>query len=73
MRLLRYEDDGRLTIASFHDNALPSYAILLYTWRADAEEVTFADLAKGSSKHKPGYKKICFCREQAQQDRLQYF
>jgi hypothetical protein len=73
MRLLKYEEDGRLAITSFDNNALPSYAILSHTWGLDAEEVTFADLAKGDSEHKPGYTKIRFCREQAQQDGLQYF
>jgi hypothetical protein len=87
MRLLKYEDDGRLTITSFDDGAIPPYAILSHTWGEDAEEVTFADLdlAKGCSKPKPGYKKmfsnkkmpgykkIRFCGEQAQQDGLQYF
>ncbi|KAI1676385.1 WD40 repeat [Pyrenophora tritici-repentis] len=73
MRLLRYEEDGRLTIASFDDNAIPQYAILSHTWGADAEEVTIADLAEGGGMHKPGYKKIRFCGEQAQQDGLQYF
>jgi hypothetical protein len=72
MRLLKYEEDGKLTITSFED-AIPPYAILSHTWGADAEEVTFADLAKGNGKHKPGYKKMRFCGEQAQQDRLQYF
>ncbi|OAG06300.1 HET-domain-containing protein [Paraphaeosphaeria sporulosa] len=73
MRLLRYEDDGRLTITSFDDDAIPRYAILSHTWGADTEEVTFAELAQGEGKHKSGYKKICFCGEQAQQDGLQYF
>jgi hypothetical protein len=85
MRLLRYEDDGRLTITSFEDGAIPPYAILSHTWGEDAEEVTFADIAKGRGKHRPGYKKmfsnkktpgyekIRFCGEQAQQDGLQYF
>jgi hypothetical protein len=73
MGLLRYEVNGRLTITSFGDDAIPRYAILSHTWGADAEEVTFADLAQGGGKHKPGYKKICFCGEQAQQDGLQYF
>jgi hypothetical protein len=72
MRLLKYEEDGKLTITSFED-AIPPYAILSHTWGADAEEVTFADLAKGDGKHKPGYKKIRFCGEQAQQDGLHYF
>jgi hypothetical protein len=73
MRLLRYEEDGRLTITRFDDNAIPRYAILSHTWGEDAEEVTFADFANGGGKHKPGYKKIRFCGEQAQQDGLQYF
>jgi hypothetical protein len=72
MRLLRYEEAGRLTITSF-DDAIPPYAILSHTWGPDAEEVTFADLAKGGGKDKPGYKKIRFCGEQAQRDGLQYF
>ncbi|KAF1830511.1 HET-domain-containing protein, partial [Decorospora gaudefroyi] len=58
MRLLTYEEDGRLMITSFDDDAIPPYAILSHTWGADAEEVTFADLAKGDSKHKSGYKKM---------------
>ena len=73
MRLLKYEDDGRLTITSFDDNAIPRYAILSHTWWADAEEVTFADVAEGDNKHKSGYKKIRFCGNQAHQDGLQYF
>jgi hypothetical protein len=73
MHLLRYEDDCRLTIASFEDNAIPRYAILSHTWGPDAEEVTFADLAEGGGKHKSGYNKIRFCGDQAQQDGLQYF
>jgi hypothetical protein len=72
MRLLKYEEDGKLTITSFED-AIPPYAVLSHTWGADAEEVTFADLAKGDGKHKSGYKKIRFCGEQAQQDGLHYF
>ncbi|KAF1833831.1 hypothetical protein BDW02DRAFT_648127, partial [Decorospora gaudefroyi] len=72
MRLLRYKEDGRLTIASF-DDAIPPYAILSHTWGPDAEEVTFADLAQSSGKDKPGYTKIRFCGEQAQRDGLQYF
>jgi hypothetical protein len=73
MHLLKYGDDGQLSITSFDDSLMPPYAILSHTWGADAEEVTFADLAKGEGKHKHGYKKIRFCGEQAQQDRLQHF
>ena len=63
MRLLKYREDGYLTITSFEDGAIPPYAILSHTWGKDAEEVTFADLAKGDGKHKPGYEKIRFCGE----------
>jgi hypothetical protein len=72
MRLLKYEEDGKLTITSFND-AIPPYAILSHTWGEDKGEVNFADLSRGDGKHKPGCKKIRFCGEQAQQDELHYF
>jgi hypothetical protein len=73
MRHLEYREGGRFTFTTFDDNAIPRYAILSHTWGADVDEVTFADLTKGGGKHKPGYKKIRFCGEQAQRDGLQYF
>jgi hypothetical protein len=73
MRLLSYKENGRLTITTFDDNALPPYAILSHTWGADADEVTFADLTEGGSEDKLGYKKIRFCGEQARRDALRYF
>jgi hypothetical protein len=73
MRLLKYKEDGRLTIESFNDDAIPPYAILSHTWGEDAEEVTFADLRKGDGQHEAGHKKIRFCGQQTQQDGLQYF
>jgi hypothetical protein len=86
MRLLHYNEHSELDIVSFDDSAIPPYAILSHTWGADAEEVSFADLAEGGggkqkpgykkmfgNKKTPGYEKIRFCGEQAQQDGLQYF
>ncbi|KAF2818046.1 HET-domain-containing protein, partial [Ophiobolus disseminans] len=73
MHLLKYGENGEFTIISFEENELPLYAILSHTWGADEEEVTFADIVKGGGKAKPGYKKICFCGEQARQDGLEYF
>jgi hypothetical protein len=73
MRFLHHDEHGELSIISFDDNATPPYAILSHTWGADAEEVTFADLVTGEGTDKPGYKKIRFCGQQAQQDGLQYF
>ncbi|KAF2030406.1 NACHT-domain-containing protein [Setomelanomma holmii] len=48
MNLYQYEEDEELTITSFDDNAIPTYAILSHTWGADTEEVTFTDLTKAS-------------------------
>jgi hypothetical protein len=79
MHLLKHGENGDFTITSFDDNELPPYAILSHTWGTDAEEVTFADLERDDGRHepgyirKPGYKKIRFCGQQAQQDNLQYF
>jgi hypothetical protein len=79
MRLLKQDEDGELTITSFHENELPPYAILSHTWGGDTEEVIFADLVESNNKvkhgyrNKPGYKKIRLCGEQAQQDELLYF
>ncbi|KAF2818274.1 NACHT-domain-containing protein [Ophiobolus disseminans] len=73
MRLLKYEDNGELTIISFEDDAVPPYAILSHTWGADTEEVIFADFNTGHGKDKFGYRKIRFCGQQAHQDSLQYF
>jgi hypothetical protein len=73
MRLLLYREDGCLTTTSFDNDAIPPYVTLSHTWRPDVAKVNFADLAPGDGKHKPGYEKICFCREQAQQDERQYF
>jgi hypothetical protein len=73
MRLLRYNEQGELSIVSFDDRSTPSYAILSHMWGADAEEVTFADLVNGDGTAKRGYKKIHFCGQQARQDGVQYF
>jgi hypothetical protein len=78
MRLLKFSENGELTITSFDDNATPHYAVLSRTLGAD-EEVTFADIVNCGGKNepsyikKPGYKKIRFCGQQARQDGLQYF
>jgi hypothetical protein len=73
MRLLKYEENGELTIIRFADGEIPPYAILSHTWGADTEEVTFADLDTGNGKDKSGYRKIHYCGQQAYQDGLQYF
>jgi hypothetical protein len=75
MRLLQRSDTGEFSLTKKFacDEAIPPYAILLHTWGADTEEVTFDDLINGTGKNKPGYEKIWLCGEQARQDDLQYF
>ncbi|KAL5372496.1 hypothetical protein DPSP01_013458 [Paraphaeosphaeria sporulosa] len=73
MRLLQYSEIGELSIHSFDDSPIPSYAILSHTWGEDGDEVTFADLETDRGRTKPGYEKIVFCGKQARHDGLQYF
>ena len=73
MRLLNYEDNGRLTITTFDDNALPQYAILSHTWGPDNEEVSYRDLTEGTGIQKRGRGKIAFCARQAASDNLRHF
>jgi hypothetical protein len=75
MRFLTYRDDGELTITANLDNenTIPPYAILSHTWGADAEEVSFEDIASNAGRAKLGYEKIRFCGAQAQEDGLRHF
>jgi Heterokaryon incompatibility protein (HET) len=73
MRLLEVQNNGEFRLIEDFFDDIPPYAILSHTWGADNEEVTFRDLAEGTSKSKSGYKKIRFCGEQAARDTLQYF
>ena len=72
MRLLQFDDDGKLSLTEFFESAIHNYAILSHRWGTD--EVTFKDLTDGTSKRKAsGYSKIQFCGEQARRDGLKYF
>lgn len=74
MRLLQRNKTGEVSLTEdLNDTALPAYAMLSHTWGTDAEEVVFKDLATGTGKDKPGYKKIRFCGERAALDGLEYF
>lgn len=73
MRLLQLQDDGEFSLAEFFGDSIPPYAILSHTWGADADEVTFKDIAEGTGKNKAGYRKLSFCGRQAARDNLQYF
>ncbi|RFU28660.1 hypothetical protein B7463_g7667, partial [Scytalidium lignicola] len=73
MRLLRLKSDGEFSLVEFVGNDIPRYAILSHTWGLDHEEVTFKDLMDKTGKTKAGYRKICFCGEQASKDGLLFF
>ena len=74
MRLLQYNNDSEFSLTKdFVGSKIPEYAILLHTWGADTEEVTYRDLIDGTRKNKVRYEKIRFCREQARRDGLHNF
>ncbi|KAI0855788.1 hypothetical protein F4860DRAFT_448425 [Xylaria cubensis] len=72
MRLLSRDDTGLLSLEEYLSSAtIPPYAILSHTWGPD--EVTYEDLTSRTYLHKHGYRKIRFCAEQAERDRLRHF
>jgi hypothetical protein len=74
MRLLELQDDGKLCRTRNITVNIPPYAILSHTWAENEEdEVNFHDLGTDAPKHKIGYNKIQFCRDQAALDHLKYF
>jgi hypothetical protein len=74
MRLLHYDEDGRIRLTSkFSRDTIPSYAILSHTWLNEDEELTFEEIVNGSNKSKGGYSKLEFCAKQAKRDGLKYF
>lgn len=74
MRLLKWTSDDKpvLTKAILGDDEVPAYAILSHTWE-EGQEVTFDELTHGTGTDKLGYKKIRFCKDQAERDGLHYF
>lgn len=75
MRLLSRSHDGHYRLTEFYDDqSVPPYAILSHVWiKTAAAEPTFTDLRDGIGQEKPGYRKIEFCGDQAERDKLKYF
>ena len=75
MRLLKRSSNGALSLTEdLTDDDVQNryrYAILSHRW--EANEVTFEDMANGTSKSKEGYGKLQFCADQATRDSLEYF
>jgi hypothetical protein len=72
MRLLHRNSDRKLLLTEdFHQDDVPRYAILSHTWGRN--EITFTDLQGDVELESDGGKKVLFCGNQAERDRLQYF
>jgi hypothetical protein len=72
MRLLKHDGNGNFSLHTT-SGAIPPYAILSHTWGKSEDEVTFGDISNGTGREKDGYKKLLFCWEQAEADKLDYF
>ena len=72
MRLLHFDQLGRLVLTDFPGKPIPPYAILSHRW--SNSEILLEDIASGSYVQKgEGYRKLDFCATQAAQDNLRYF
>ncbi len=75
MRLLRVEPDAKfsLIVDRFVPSDVPPYAILSHRWGPGNQEVTYRDLLNGLKDGKSGFRKLQFCRDQAEKDGFEYF
>ncbi len=73
MRLLHFNESGKLALTDFAGKTIPPYAILSHRWWEDCKEVHYQEVLNGSYASKDGYRKIEFCANQATQDQLHYF
>jgi hypothetical protein len=73
MRFVKFNDQGEPSLVERSGNDIPAYGILSHTWGADADEVTYEDLVKGTGRQKRGYDKIKFCADRSERDGLRYF
>ena len=55
MRLLRFDDQGELSLTGDLQDNIPPYAILSHTWGDDQDEVDFDDLKHESCTLEPAY------------------
>lgn len=65
--------NGSFSLNERSEDDIPPYAILSHTWGADEEELIYRDLVEGTGHDKTGYRKLEFCRRQAEKDGLEYF
>jgi hypothetical protein len=71
MRLLHFDELGKLVLTDFRGKTIPPYAILSHRW--SSSEILFNDVQSGAYREREeGYRKLKFCADQAAQDNLQY-
>jgi tetratricopeptide (TPR) repeat protein len=72
MRLLHFNELGKLVLTDFRGKTIPPYAILSHRW--SSSEILFHDVqSEAYREREEGYRKLAFCAKQAAQDKLQYF
>lgn len=71
MRLLHFNEAGKLVLTNFRRKIIPPYAILSHRW--EGSEILFTDLDNEAYKEKDGLRKLEFCANRAANDGLQYF
>jgi tetratricopeptide (TPR) repeat protein len=72
MRLLHFDEVGKLVLTDYRGKTTPPYAILSHRW--SDSEILFNDVQTEAYKEREeGYRKLAFCAKQAAQDKLQYF
>ncbi|KAI3323837.1 TPR-like protein [Xylariaceae sp. AK1471] len=73
MRLLSFQEVGRVSLTGDIIDRVPPYGILSHTWGSDDEEVTFEDVSLHTGTRKDGYRKIDFCGAWAAAHGLDHF
>ncbi|KAI0604678.1 CDC6 Cdc6-related protein AAA superfamily ATPase [Pyrenophora tritici-repentis] len=72
MRLLHFDELGKLVLTDFRGKTTPPYAIRSHRW--SGFEILFNDVqSEAYREREEGYRKLAFCTKQAAQDKLQYF
>ncbi|KAJ9655122.1 hypothetical protein H2198_005978 [Neophaeococcomyces mojaviensis] len=71
--MLTWNSQNEHNLIDSHTDAIPRCAILSYTWAANGDEVTFADLQQGRNRNRAEYAKIRFCGPQAKEDGIEHF
>ena len=69
MRLLHYNELGRIVLTDFRGKPIPPYAILSHRW--SDSEILIEHIRNGNYKEREdGYRKLEFCAERAARDEL---